>query len=230
MIVFSVLFLALQLGKRLSPARPVTFFSASSITLIIDPGHGGADGGASVNQVLESKLNLDIALKLDQIMGLFSAPVILTRDSEALSYPADADTIREKKIADQKHRIDLINGTDKAVVISIHQNKYSDEAPRGAQVFFSEYSGSEDFALITHEYLKAALDPLNRRQARRIANEIFLMRKIHCPAILVECGFMSNPSEFALLQTQGYQTKIAVALAAAYMCAAPVLEELYGKS
>jgi N-acetylmuramoyl-L-alanine amidase len=226
--VLITLGLVLCLLGLLFPAKAAHFAKNTSLTLVIDPGHGGADGGAYVDNVFESRINLDIALKLDNIMGLFSIPVVLTRNSEQLSYPADAGTIREKKVADQRQRIELINSIENAVLISIHQNKFTDSQPKGAQVFFSRAAGSEEFALLTQSILKAVLFPGNRRDSRPIDRDILLMRKTQCPAILVECGFLSNPEELRLLQTEAYQTKLAACLAASFFQALDTLEGTYG--
>ncbi|NLO48155.1 MAG: N-acetylmuramoyl-L-alanine amidase [Clostridiales bacterium] len=224
-VLLVILSLALFLFSRYFPAKTVDMTMKDRLTLVLDPGHGGADGGANVNDVFESRLNLDIARKLDNIMGLFSVPVVLTRNSEDLIYPPGARTIREKKIADQKQRIALINATANAVLISIHQNKFSDSAPQGAQVFFSGVAGSEQYALLTQDILKTVLNPNNRRAARPIDSDILLMRKTVCPAILVECGFMSNPDELRLLQTDTYQTKLAICLAASFFQAQEILKD-----
>ena len=205
-------------------------FEQEDLVLIIDPGHGGADGGANLDGVCESTLNLDIALKLDNIMGLFAAPVALTRVTDMIQYPSGANSIRAKKLADQKNRSTFIKGFPNAVLISIHQNKFPDDAPHGAQVFFSKNPGSEDLALKTQTLLKSILEPGNKREANKIDSGIYLMKSIDCPAILVECGFLSNPIEFVLLQTEEYQIKIATAIATAYISSYEFLEEAHGKS
>lgn len=201
--------------------------TAEELVLIIDPGHGGADGGAFVNNVFESRLNLLVAEKLDKIMGLFAVPVILTRNSEDIDYPSEAETIKEKKVYDTKRRVELINSIPNAVVISIHQNKYPDDYPHGAQTFFSQISGSEELAKATQTLLVKHLDVQNTREAKRIDKNIYLMNHIKCPAILVECGFLSNPREYELLQTREYQVKTAAILTAAFINSQTRLSEKF---
>lgn len=194
--------------------------------LIIDPGHGGADGGAvSASGTLESAINLDIALKLDGIMGLFGVETILTRESEELDYSSDATTIRAKKVEDQKKRVALINGTQNATLISIHQNMYSSQGPSGAQVLYANTPGSDALAAVMQRCMIDALNPQNRRTETKIQDSVYLMKNISCTAVLVECGFLSNPAEEALLNTEEYRLKVAVAVAAGYLAGDSLLGE-----
>lgn len=221
--------LALCIKACRAPANAVSLMKDSSVVLVIDPGHGGADGGASVGSVFESSLNLSIALKLDSIMGLFAVPTLLTRASEDIEYPPEASTIRAKKVFDTKRRVDLIASIRNCVLISIHQNKFPDDYPHGAQSFFSKNPGSEELAKNAQELLVKILDPQNKREAREIYDSVYLMKRVKCPAILVECGFLSNPRELVLLQTEEYQTKIAACLTAAFLNTCEILEEVNGK-
>ncbi|MBR4656386.1 MAG: N-acetylmuramoyl-L-alanine amidase [Oscillospiraceae bacterium] len=197
-------------------------------TFVIDAGHGGEDGGAvGGDDTLESDINLAIALRLDQLLGLCGLPAILTRNTPELIYPDTAVTIREKKRADQEYRVSLVNRTEAAVLLSIHQNKYSSPGPRGAQVFYGKVDGSEELA--KEAQAKLAVLCGDHRKAAPISPEIYLMREAHCPAILVECGFLSNPEELALLGTETYQTKLALAITAACISHYDELESVYGK-
>ncbi|MDR0818073.1 MAG: N-acetylmuramoyl-L-alanine amidase [Oscillospiraceae bacterium] len=210
--VFTV-FAALYFSK----ASPAAVYNTQSANFIIDPGHGGADGGAVAGDVIESEINLQIALKLDAMMGLFGVPAILTRDSEDIDYPDDADTIRKMKVADSKARVRLIQNTENAILVSIHQNKFTSSKAKGAQVFYSKYPGSKELADVVQEYLRVTLDPASEKVPKQIPDSIFLMKDTGCPAILAECGFISNPSERKLLCDPNYQTKIAAALLAALL-------------
>lgn len=183
--------------------------------LIIDPGHGGLDGGASAaDGTLESTINLEIALRTRALSMLLGIPVSMTRTQDSLDYPADAHTIREKKVWDQKRRVELINSTENAVLLSIHQNRFPDSRPSGTQVLYARTAGSAEFGTLTHENLIACLCPENRRVAAPISDTIYLMKHIKCPAILVECGFLSNPAEAAKLKRAEYQCEIALVLTA----------------
>ena len=185
--------------------------------LIVDAGHGGLDGGASTaGGVTESTINLEIAEKLAFLARFFGVETVMTRTAEELDYPDEAGTVRQKKVWDQKRRIALIKGTENAVLISIHQNKFPDPRPRGSQALYGKTEGSKELGEITHAMLNEKLNPENRRVAAPISEKIYLMRSIDCPAVLVECGFLSNAGEAALLCDGGYQTKLAAVLLASY--------------
>jgi len=189
----------------------------STPKLIIDAGHGGIDGGAvSANGTRESEINLEIALKLDQIIGFLGQSSIMTRTSEDIDYSDGANTVREKKVEDQKNRVALINGTDNACLISIHQNQYTSGGPFGAEALYAPTEHSKEMAECMQALLKQNIDPTSRRVATRIPASIYLMNNIHCPAVMVECGFLSNTKEEALLRTRDYQLKLAAVIAAGY--------------
>ena len=191
--------------------------SPSSI-LVIDPGHGGADGGAvGVNGLVESEINLQIALKLESMCKLFGIPTVMTRSTADIDYPAEADTIAKKKSADQKARLQLIHDTPNAILFSIHQNFYPTSSPHGVEVLYGHSDASREVGVLLQQNLSAALCPDNRRVAAEIGQEIYLLRECGCTAALIECGFISNPSEATLLQTEPYQTKIAAVLLGTYL-------------
>lgn len=187
-------------------------------TLIIDAGHGGEDGGAvSITGAVESKINLAIALRLDSILGLYGVNILMLRTEDNSLHDEKANTIREKKVSDLHNRVDTIESVENATLISIHQNIFNNKNLHGAQVFFSNEKLSLPFAQYTQETLRLSLDPKNTRKAARIPTTVYLMNHITCRAILVECGFLSNPTEDSLLQTVNYQLKISAALAGSYL-------------
>ena len=190
----------------------------SGETVVIDAGHGGEDGGAvSVSGAVESQINLAIALRLDQILGLYGVNTVLLRDSDVSLHDPDAQTLREKKVSDLHNRVAAIEALENPVLISIHQNTYTSSQYHGAQVFYANGNLSLPFAQITQATLKQALDPSNERQPAVIPETVYLMNHISCRAILVECGFLSNPQEDQLLQSPDYQKKLAAALAGSYL-------------
>ena len=185
--------------------------------LIIDPGHGGEDGGAvSPNGLVESEVNLDISLKLRDVFLLFGISPVMTRESETIDYPPGADTVSSKKVADQKSRVELINSFDNAFLISIHQNTFPSSKPFGAQVLYADTQGSMEFAINLQELLILKLDPDNYRTAAQIPDTIYLMKNISCPAVLIECGFLSNPEDEKLLISDEYKLKLALTIASSY--------------
>lgn len=187
-------------------------------TLIIDAGHGGEDGGAvSISGAVESKINLAIALRLNDILGLYGVNTLMLRTEDNSLHNGNASTLREKKVSDLHNRVDAIESVSNATLISIHQNIFNNKNLHGAQVFFSNEKLSLPFAQYTQETLRLTLDPQNTRKAAKIPTTVYLMNHITCRAILVECGFLSNPTEDSLLQTGNYQIKIAAALAGSYL-------------
>lgn len=191
---------------------------AGENTLVLDAGHGGEDGGAvSGNGIPESGINLDIVLRLDQIMGLYGVAPVLTRDGDYAIYTDGAKTLREKKVSDIRNRVALIERQPGATLISIHQNSYPNPKYSGAQVFFSAAAESRTLGEHIQQGVAAALDPGNQRVATRIPDTVYLMNHITCRAVLVECGFLTNPQEEQLLRDPNYQTKLAAAVAGAYL-------------
>ena len=197
------------------------------LLLIIDPGHGGLDGGAvSLTGVEESGINLAIALRLEALAALYGIPAEMTRRTMDLDYPEGAITIRAKKVADTRARVEMINATPNAVVISIHQNTYPGPSVSGPQVLFSRTERSEELAQIMQEALTVGLQLERPRTPSGVPSGVFIMNHIDHPAILVECGFLSNPREEELLRTESYQLKLAGILLAGYVQAMELLRAL----
>ena len=216
-LVLLLVFAAVFLHNQLATAEIAAMAEQIPI-LIIDAGHGGADGGASTEDgVLESDINLAIAGKLNALAHLYGVNTVMTRETAEIDYPAEADTIAKQKVYDQKNRVALINSYPEGILISIHQNFYPDSRPMGAQVLYGHTTEGEAFGKLLHENLVTTLDPDNRRVASPIDDNIYLMRNAMCTAVLVECGFLSNPQEAALLNSTAYQNKISVVLLASYL-------------
>jgi len=191
---------------------------SAEVILIIDPGHGGVDGGAvSPAGIYERELNLAIGLKLEALAALYGIPVEMTRRTADLDYPEDADSIRAKKVVDTRARVAQINAAPNAVVISIHQNMFADTGVSGPQVLFADTDASKEFAQTAQGILIAALQPKKERCPLPVPRSVYLMKHIDCPAILVECGFLSNPWEVLLLEADSYQRKLAASLFAGFM-------------
>ncbi len=177
------------------------------LTVVVDPGHGGFDPGkVGLNNSLEKDINLSIALKLKTILEQNDINVIMTREDDRGLY-SESDS--SKKTGDLRKRVEIINSNDAVVTVSIHQNSFIQESIKGAQVFY--YAGSEEgkkFAEIMQEQLKKTLKDGNKRVAKA-NNNYYLLKKSSCPIIIVECGFLSNYAETALLLDEAYQEKLA---------------------
>lgn len=181
--------------------------------IVIDAGHGGIDGGAtSCTGVLESQINLEIALRLDDVFHLLGYDTVMIRRTDESIYK-EGNTIASQKVSDLKERVRIANETEGAILISIHQNTYPDSRYRGAQVFYGNGEQSQSLAHAMQTNFVTALNPQSRRKAKE-AKGVYLMENVTCPAILIECGFLTNPEEEALLRSDGYQKQLCGVIAA----------------
>lgn len=183
---------------------------------IVDAGHGGEDGGAVARDgTVESGLNLDIALRLRDVLRLCGRETMVTRSGEDAIYSEGAVTLREKKVSDLKNRVSLVNQTKGAVLVSIHQNSLPDSpSVHGAQVFYNPVSGADVLAAAVQEALNASVNAGNEKQCKQIQDSIYLMKHVTAPAVLIECGFLSNSEETAALRRPEYQKILAISIAA----------------
>lgn len=200
-------------------SRPAqTWSSATGVRVVIDPGHGGEDGGAVAEDgTVESAINLDIARRLDVILTFCGCNTKLLRNEDISLHDPEAATIRQKKVSDIHNRVKLVQAETDPRLISIHQNHFSQAKYHGAQVFYANGPLGQPWAKVTQDNLRACLDPENSRVEKPISHDIYLMNHITCPAILVECGFLSNPEEREKLKTPEYQTALATVVAGSYL-------------
>ncbi|MBE6915429.1 MAG: hypothetical protein E7471_02215 [Ruminococcaceae bacterium] len=187
--------------------------------VLLDPGHGGIDGGAvGKNGTVEKGINLAIAEKTAALLGLFGVSNALTRDGDYLLSSEFDTTIRSRKNADLKNRVKLANSMRRASFISVHLNSYQGESCHGAQVFYSpNQDDSKRLAKLLQSEMVSNLDKENHRVAKTAEHGHYLLQHIQCPAVLVECGFLSNYREEAMLSDDDYQTKIAGCIVNAYL-------------
>lgn len=214
-ITIAAFILAATLTTEAVTALAEAELNKPSITIVLDPGHGGEDGGAvSCTGVLESKINLEVATRLDDLLHFMGYHTVMVRTQDVSIHSASAQTISQKKVSDLKNRVALVNDTENALLISIHQNQFPESKYAGAQVFYAPTEGSRILAERTQGLLISALNPRSSRRCKSAA-EVYLMKNIHCTGILVECGFLSNPAEEASLRTPEYQKKLCCVLACA---------------
>lgn len=189
-----------------NPKKPV---------IIIDAGHGGIDGGTQTKDgVLEKDINLSIAMKLKNVLTSFGYNVIMTRESDTSIHSDGVTGIRNQKISDIKNRLHIIESTDNAIFISIHQNYFSQSKYSGAQIFYSKNNPfSEKLAQSIRASVISNLQKENTREIKQSGKEIYLLNKTTVPAVMVECGFLSNKEEADLLKTENYQLKLAFFIA-----------------
>ena len=206
-----------------TPALPV--FAAregTSVTVVVDAGHGGEDGGAtSPDGVEESHINLEIALRVNDLLRFAGQRTRLTRSEDITISDPNLATMRQRKVSDLKNRVEIVNSTGNAVLLSIHQNSLpSSVVTHGAQVFWNRQEGAEELPGTVQDSLNRCINIKNEKHPKPIPDTIFLMKHITVPGIIVECGFLSNVEETARLQTPSYQLKLAVAVAGGYLCCA----------
>lgn len=181
--------------------------------IVIDPGHGGLDGGAtSCTGRLESSYNLEISLRLRDLFHLLGYPTRMIRTTDTSVY-TKGDTIASRKMSDLKERVRIVNEQENQILISIHQNQFQDARYSGAQVFYAGDEESHQLAKLLQERFLQTLNPGSHRQEKK-AQGIYLMEHIQNPGILVECGFLSNPGEEARLASREYQKKLCCVIAA----------------
>lgn len=189
-------------------------WSEAEPILVIDPGHGGEDGGAvAPNGTTESRINLEIAQRVDALCGLLGVKSILLREEDVSLADESTSTLREKKRSDLKNRAALVNQFTNVRLLSIHQNFFESTKPHGAQVFYRSEEDSLAWAEALQQSLREHLDPENTRTAVIVPDFVYLMRHVSCSAVLVECGFLSNPGEEAKLESPEYQKKLSAVLA-----------------
>ncbi|MDY5972243.1 MAG: N-acetylmuramoyl-L-alanine amidase [Butyricicoccus sp.] len=213
---------ALCLAYAARGGRPVwQVFGAQDtpVTLVLDAGHGGFDGGAvGANGTTEQHINLCIARRVRDLAGLFGVPAVLTReDEEALDY-VPGRSVRENKRADIQAREAACRAVRNPVFLSIHLNKFEQARYYGAQVFYSGNNAqSRPLAEAIQAALIAGIPNGNDRKAKQAADTIYLMKRLDCPALVVECGFLSNPAEEARLKQSDYQTQLSVCIVSGYL-------------
>ena len=199
---------------RTLESRAVGLPTTTKPVIILDPGHGGMDGGAVANGITEKDLNLAIAHKVREFCTLFGFEVRMTREEDVSIHDEDKDTVRAQKNSDLKNRLAIMTADPSAVVVSIHMNKFTESRIKGAQVFYAPKSqGSDLLAQTIQDNFRQLLQPDNTRQTKKADSALFLLyNNTVTPAVLVECGFISNPEEAAQLSKADYQDRVAFAI------------------
>lgn len=189
-------------------------FFEKKATIVVDAGHGGEDGGAvGVNGLVEKDINLAIALALAENLKANNFQVILVRDGDYSVGDQSLSTVAERKRSDTKNRVRLVEETGECLLVSIHQNQFSQSQYSGAQMFYSPNNPeSAQLAECIRESVVSSLQPDNTRQNKEAGEEIYLLTHCQVPAVLVECGFLSNPEEANLLSQEAYQQDMAAAI------------------
>lgn len=196
-------------------ARTTDVLLADGVVLI-DPGHGGFDGGTTAEDgTVEKHLNLAIALFLRDLLYISGVPVVMTRDTDTGLEEDSSASIRKRKMSDMANRLAMYEAAD--AVISIHQNYFSQPKYSGTQLFYSQ--NNENSAALAQEIRCMVVgwtQPQNTRELKAAGESIFLLHRTSTPAVLVECGFLSNPEEREKLKSPAYQQQLAFAIMTGY--------------
>lgn len=203
-------------GSAVNASKNLILEQGGDLVLVIDPGHGGMDGGAvSADGTAEAQINLAIGLKIEEIARFAGVSTEMTRREDVSIHDPETTTVRAQKASDLKNRTELANSVAGGVLISVHQNSLP-QVPSvcGAQVFYSASSGSQELAEAVQSALNQALNP-KPKEPKLAGSGVYLLQKAQVPAILVECGFLSNPQETDQLKSSAYQTELAVTIVSA---------------
>ncbi len=186
---------------------------ADTDVILIDAGHGGADGGASAaDGTVEKDLNLQVAYPLHDLLTVMGYRTAMTRTTDEMIY-TEGTTLRERKVSDMNNRLAMVEQA--RLTVSIHQNKFSQTQYDGTQVFYAP-SNEESLLLAENvrEQVVTLLQPNNTRELKKATSDIYLLHRATRPMILVECGFLSNTAELEKLKTETYRQQLALAIAA----------------
>ena len=213
LIISFILFVATSKSSRSVSTDNMT--SSMKQLIIIDAGHGGEDGGTvSSKGVNEKDINLQISCKLKSLLELCGYRILMTRTDDVLIYDDSTSTMREKKVSDLRNRLKIAEINPDGIFLSIHQNYFTESKYWGAQVFYSpNNTGSRVLADNIQNSIRAQLQNDNNRKTKESGKEIYLLHNIKSPAVMVECGFMSNTSEALRLEDNNYQIKMSLLIA-----------------
>lgn len=212
MWLISLIILIFLVATILYANRVIHVFSREDkpYVIVLDAGHGGFDPGkVGVGDEIEKDINLAITLKLKAYLEYSGAQVVLTRKDDNGLYDASSSN---KKRQDMNRRKEIINTSGADILVSIHQNSFSQEKYKGAQVFY--YADSNNGNLLAQNIqtaIKTFVDPTNNRLIKD-SNSYFILKQTNIPSVIVECGFLSNYEEAKLLSSDDYQDKIAWAV------------------
>ncbi|MCI8331492.1 MAG: hypothetical protein HFE78_01510 [Clostridiales bacterium] len=198
---------------------PQTLLYASSDSIekqiiVIDPGHGGEDGGAvGADGTLEKELNLAIAENVAHMLKYSGFHVILTREDDIMLTDGKPG---KKKQADLRERLRIAEQANENILVSIHMNKFPDQRVHGLQVYYSKNQPfSQELAQAVQQTVTDTIEHDNRRPIKEATSAIYVLHNAKIPAILIECGFLSNPSDLSRLQDENYQKQLSCAISAA---------------
>lgn len=189
------------------------FQNADQLTVVIDAGHGGMDGGAvGISGVLEKDLNLQVAKKLEKLVTDGGGKALMTRADDVSLHTDQDKTVREQKRSDLNYRRSYAADSGADAFISIHMNKFEQSQYRGAQIFYAADQDSKQLAEMIKKNIVPVSEKSDGREIKKAYDTMFILQQSKLPSVIVECGFLSNPEEETLLTDDAYQQKIAEAI------------------
>lgn len=214
LLTFAIVWLVINLINQKSALALSKADQTNIPIIVLDAGHGGIDGGAvAFDGTVEKDINLNIALKLRDYLNFSDISVVMTRETDISIHDEKAASVRDKKVSDLHNRLKIIETTPNAVFVSIHQNKFTVAKYKGTQVFFSPNNEqSMMLASLVQKSVTSQIQPENKREIKRSGDSIYLLNETKRPAILVECGFLSNQEETGLLKKDEYQNQMAFSI------------------
>ncbi|MBE6737119.1 MAG: N-acetylmuramoyl-L-alanine amidase [Ruminococcaceae bacterium] len=218
LILFLCFSIPLSNGKNSKPLAVDATLDAKPV-IVIDCGHGGEDGGAvSSDGVLEKDINLKIGLVLEKFFLQGGFKVRMIRREDISVYDDSAETLREKKVSDLHKRAEICNSDSRNIYISIHQNKFEDSKYYGTQVFYSKNNPeSKELAECIRAAVKGLLQNENERKCKEATKDIYVLDNAQVPAVIVECGFLSNYEETQKLLTDEYRNQLAYSIYSGFL-------------
>ena len=213
-LIASLLIFASAAYKNRGEKETVSRGDEDPLVIVIDAGHGGEDGGASFEGVYEKDINLSVALALEEIFRTAGIKTVMTRSEDILLYDKSSDYQGQKKVQDLATRRRIAEEYENAIFISIHMNSFPEEKYSGLQVYYSKNDPlSRTVAEAIQSSARLFLSPDNSRRAKAADSSIYLLDRLKCPAVMIECGFLSNSRERALLCDDGYRKALALCIA-----------------
>lgn len=191
-------------------ALPTAVETAEKPVIVLDAGHGGLDSGAvGKSGLLEKDVNLSVVKKLASMLKMSGFEVVLTRNEDISIYDPGVEGIRNQKLSDMDNRLEIVQKYPDSIFLCIHQNNYTDPQYFGGQMFYNNNNPENRTLAQIMQNRFATLQPGNDREIKLSGEELFLLKSNPNPSLLIECGFLSNPKEEALLATDEYRQQTA---------------------
>lgn len=216
--LFAIFAAILWQGAAVNASKNLSLTEESGLVLVIDPGHGGFDPGAVASDgTAESQVNLAIGLQMEELARFLGIKTDMTRREDVSTESDETAAVRQRKNSDLQNRTSYVNSVTNGILVSLHQNSLPQvPSVHGAQVFYAETEGSQALAASVQAALNQTIND-RTKEPKAAGSSVYLLKNAQIPAILVECGFLSNSEETALLNTQAHQNRLALTVLASVL-------------